>query len=79
MTGSHGGGAPGPSSRGLRSGSGGFVNPVQRFLNDTGLSEANLLSTLGRTAARGIETAIIGDAMVDWLNELENNLIHGNN
>jgi [NiFe] hydrogenase large subunit len=56
-----------------------FVNPVQRFLNDTGLSEANLLSTLGRTAARGIETAIIGDAMVGWLNELENNLTFGNN
>lgn len=55
-----------------------FINPVQRFLNDTGLSEANLLSTLGRTAARGIETAIIGDAMVGWLNELENNLSVGN-
>ncbi len=56
-----------------------FVNPVQRFLSDTGLSEVNLLSTLGRTAARGIETAIIGDAMVEWLNELENNLSSGNN
>ena len=55
-----------------------FVKPVEQFLNDTGLSEANLLSTLGRTAARGIETAIIGDAMVDWLNELENNLSVGN-
>ncbi len=55
-----------------------FVNPVERFLKDTGLSEANLLSTLGRTAARGIETAIIGDAMVGWLNELENNLSVGN-
>jgi len=56
-----------------------FVNPVQQFLADTGLSEANLLSTLGRTAARGLETAIIGDAMVDWLYELENNLALGNN
>ncbi len=55
-----------------------FVKPVERFLIDTGLSEANLLSTLGRTAARGIETAIIGDAMVGWLNELENNLSLGN-
>ena len=54
-----------------------FVDPVQQFLQDTGLSEANLLSTLGRTAARGIETGIIGDAMVDWLNELENNLSLG--
>ncbi|WP_410288734.1 nickel-dependent hydrogenase large subunit [Desulfosarcina sp.] len=56
-----------------------FVNPVQQFLSDTGLKEANLLSTLGRTAARGIETAIIGDAMVGWLNELENNLYNGKN
>jgi [NiFe] hydrogenase large subunit len=56
-----------------------FVNPVQQFLADTGLSEANLLSSLDRTAARGLETAIIGDAMVDWLYELENNLALGNN
>ena len=56
-----------------------FVNPVQRFLGETGLSEANLLSTLGRTAARGIETAIIGDAMVTWLDKLEDNLSLGNN
>jgi [NiFe] hydrogenase large subunit len=56
-----------------------FVNPVQQFLIETGLNEANLLSTLGRTAARGLETAIIGDAMVDWLYELENNLALGNN
>ena len=55
-----------------------FVEPVEQFLIDTGLSETNLLSTLGRTAARGIETAIIGDAMVGWLNELENNLSVGN-
>lgn len=55
-----------------------FVKPIQGFLTATGLKEANLLSTLGRTAARGIETGIIGDAMVDWLNELENNLSQGN-
>ncbi|WP_372677030.1 nickel-dependent hydrogenase large subunit [Desulfosarcina sp.] len=55
-----------------------FVNPVHQFLIDTGLSEANLLSTLGRTAARGLETAIIGDAMVGWLDKLENNLSLGN-
>jgi [NiFe] hydrogenase large subunit len=56
-----------------------FVNPVQRFLADTGLSEADLLSTLGRTAARGIETAIIGDAMENWLDMLQDNLNLGNN
>ena len=56
-----------------------FTQPVQRFLAAVELKEADLLSTLGRTAARGIETAIIGDAMVGWLNELENNLSVGNN
>lgn len=55
-----------------------FVNAVQGFLQTTGLQEADLLSTLGRTAARGIETAIIGDAMVGWLDRLENNLMLGN-
>ncbi len=55
-----------------------FVGPVENFLYETGLNEANLLSTLGRTAARGIETAIIGDAMVGWLDQLENNLAVGN-
>lgn len=56
-----------------------FVNAVKGFLNDTGLSEADLLSSLGRTAARGLETAIIGNAMADWVNELENNFSLGNN
>jgi [NiFe] hydrogenase large subunit len=55
-----------------------FVTAVQRFLDETGFSEADLLSTLGRTVARGIETGIIGDGMVDWLDELENNLSAGN-
>ncbi len=55
-----------------------FVNAVQGFLQTTGLGEADLLSTLGRTAARGLETAIIGDAMVGWLDRLENNLQLGN-
>jgi [NiFe] hydrogenase large subunit len=54
-----------------------FVNAVQAFLTDTGLSEADLLSALGRTAARAIETAIIGSAMFGWLDELEGNLSGG--
>lgn len=54
-----------------------FVHAVQDFLNATGLNEADLLSSLGRTAARGIETAIIGDAMVNWVDELENNFFLG--
>jgi [NiFe] hydrogenase large subunit len=54
-----------------------FVNTVQNFLLETGLSEADLLSTLGRTAARALETAIIGDGMAGWLNELIENLESG--
>ena len=55
-----------------------FVDTVQNFLLATGLSEADLLSTLGRTAARGLETAIIGNAMTGWLDQLESNLSSGN-
>jgi [NiFe] hydrogenase large subunit len=55
-----------------------FVTTVQGFLLGTGLSEADLLSTLGRTAARAIETVIIGGGMSQWLNELQTNLAGGN-
>lgn len=55
-----------------------YVNAVQSFLTETGLGEADLLSTLGRTAARAIETQIIADGMVSWLDALENRLISGN-
>jgi [NiFe] hydrogenase large subunit len=37
-----------------------------------------LFSTLGRTAARGLETVAIGDAMEGWVMELVNNLKSGN-
>jgi len=36
-----------------------------------------LFSTLGRTAARGIETLIIGEAMNGWINELVENVGRG--
>jgi [NiFe] hydrogenase large subunit len=55
-----------------------FVTAVDEFLTLTGLSEADLFSTLGRTAARAIETVIIGDGMYGWLNELQGNLVGGN-
>jgi [NiFe] hydrogenase large subunit len=55
-----------------------FVNAVEEFLGLSGLLEADLLSTLGRTAARAIETLVIGDGMYGWLNELQGNLISGN-
>ncbi|MDX1698871.1 MAG: nickel-dependent hydrogenase large subunit, partial [Thiohalobacterales bacterium] len=55
-----------------------FVDSVTDFLSDTGLSEADLFSTLGRTAARGIETVIIGDGLLNWLDVLEYNLSTNN-
>jgi len=56
-----------------------FKTAVQDFLLETGLNEIALLSTLGRTAARALETAIIGDGMVEWLDQLEGNLRSGDN
>ncbi len=55
-------------------------NPFNDFLSGHGAEARRIcFQHLGRTAARGIETAIIGDAMVDWLDELEDNLSLGNN
>jgi [NiFe] hydrogenase large subunit len=54
-----------------------YVNEVQSFLTQTGLNEADLLSTLGRTAARAIETRIIANGMVSWLDALEGRLLSG--
>jgi len=55
-----------------------FVSAVTKFLDNAGLIETDLLSTLGRTAARGIETVIIGDGLLAWLDELEYNLSTNN-
>ncbi len=70
----------GPLARvlvGYGSGNDVFVEAVQTFLSDTGLTEADLLSTLGRTAARAIETRIIADGMLTWLDALEDRLAGG--
>ena len=48
-----------------------FVVPaVDDFLGKTGLTLSDLHSTLGRIAARTIETKVIADAMNGWLNQL---------
>ena len=47
-----------------------FVDSVDNFLERTNLTAEALFSTLGRTAARCLETKIIADAMGGWLNEL---------
>jgi [NiFe] hydrogenase large subunit len=46
------------------------VNVIDDFLAATGLTAADLCSTLGRTVARALETQIIGHAMEDWLDNL---------
>ncbi len=52
-----------------------LVNTVAAKL---GIPVAALFSTLGRTAARCIETVAIGDAMERWIMELIDNLKNGN-
>jgi quinone-reactive Ni/Fe-hydrogenase large subunit len=50
---------------------------VDALLKTTGFPASVLFSTLGRTAARCVETLIIADAMVGWLDELQRNTAGG--
>jgi [NiFe] hydrogenase large subunit len=43
---------------------------VDHFLDSTGLQFESLNSTLGRTVARALETQVIADAMVRWVDDL---------
>jgi len=52
---------------------------VNKTLADLGIPVTALFSTLGRTAARGLETVIIGQAMEGWIDELVGNLKKGMN
>lgn len=52
---------------------------VDGLLKTLGVPPEALFSTLGRTAARAIETKIIGDAMEGWLMQLVENLKKGDN
>jgi [NiFe] hydrogenase large subunit len=47
-----------------------IVGLVDDVLKKLGVPITALFSTLGRTAARGIETVVIGDAMEGWINDL---------
>lgn len=47
------------------------VSAVNAALSATGLTAAQLHSTLGRVAARALETKIIADEMDTWLNQLD--------
>ena len=50
---------------------------VGNFLKRSGLPLTVLFSTVGRTAARAIETEMIADAMKDWAAELAKNAASG--
>jgi quinone-reactive Ni/Fe-hydrogenase large subunit len=50
---------------------------VGDFLKRSGLPIEVLFSTVGRTAARAIETVLMGDAMMEWVDELAKNVASG--
>ncbi|HRT27415.1 MAG TPA: nickel-dependent hydrogenase large subunit [Syntrophales bacterium] len=50
---------------------------VEGTLKKTGLPAEALFSTLGRTAARAIETKLVGDQIEGWVNELVANIKKG--
>jgi len=54
-----------------------IVKYVNNFLKRSGLPAKVLFSSLGRTAARAIETEIVADAMVEWTNQLASNSASG--
>ncbi|MFO7601169.1 MAG: nickel-dependent hydrogenase large subunit, partial [Candidatus Desulfacyla sp.] len=56
-----------------------FADLVNDTLQKLSLPASALFSTLGRTAARALETVAIGDAMEPWIMELVGNLKKGNN
>jgi len=51
---------------------------VDMVLGKLGVGAGALFSTLGRTAARGIETVVVGQRMEKWMGELLGNLKSGN-
>ena len=54
-----------------------FKEPVDKVLSTLNVPATALFSTLGRTAARGIETMVIGEAMQGWVMELVQNIKNG--
>ena len=53
------------------------VSLVNQTLADLGVGPAALFSTLGRIAARGIETKLIAGKMAGWVDRLESNMDSG--
>ncbi len=56
----------------------GIKNLVDGTLKQLNVPVTALFSTLGRTAARGLETIAIGDAMEGWIMQLVENVKNGN-
>ncbi|WP_029894872.1 nickel-dependent hydrogenase large subunit [Desulfohalovibrio reitneri] len=54
-----------------------FTKTVDMVLNHLNVGPEALFSTLGRTAARGIETAIIAEKMGEWIDQLQANVAAG--
>jgi quinone-reactive Ni/Fe-hydrogenase large subunit len=50
---------------------------VTTFLKNGNLPTTVLFSTVGRTAARAIETELMADVMMEWIDELASNVAHG--
>jgi [NiFe] hydrogenase large subunit len=50
---------------------------VDHVIKTLGIEAKHLFSTLGRTAARGIETVAVGKAMQGWVTELVTNIKNG--
>jgi [NiFe] hydrogenase large subunit len=51
---------------------------VDHVLKTLGVGVDALFSTLGRTASRGIETVVVGNAMGGWIETLKSNIASGN-
>lgn len=54
-----------------------YVDIVNNTLQSLSVPPAALFSTLGRTAARGLETVVIGDEMEIWMTRLIDNIKKG--
>ncbi len=50
---------------------------VNLVLSKLGVGPAALFSTLGRTAARGVETLVVAEKLPDWIDELKANMQKG--
>jgi len=55
------------------------VKTVDMVCKNLGIGKEALFSTLGRTAARGIETAVIAAEIEGWVKQLASNVKKGNN